>query len=92
MENIEAIYGNQLKYAGDQYEALIEADALMILTEWSAFRTPSFKVIKELLKEPVIFDGRNLYDITRMQELGFAYDSIGRSKVLLPEKIYELGR
>ena len=89
MDNISAIFGKKLKYAGDQYEALIESDALLILTEWSAFRTPSFEVIKKLLKAPVIFDGRNLYDFNRMQDLGFRYESIGRPKTLIPEMIYE---
>ncbi len=89
MDNISSIFGKKLKYAGDQYEALIESDALLILTEWSAFRTPSFEVIKKLLKAPVIFDGRNLYDFNRMQDLGFRYESIGRPKTLIPEMIYE---
>lgn len=78
MENIKAIYGDRLTYAEDQYEALIGADLLAILTEWAVFRTPSFKVMKELLKNKLIFDGRNLYDLERMQEEGFEYFSIGR--------------
>lgn len=81
MENIRAIYGDRLQLMDDQYEALIGADALAIITEWSVFRTPSFKVMKELLKEPVVFDGRNLYDLERMREYGFHYDSIGRNRV-----------
>lgn len=78
MENIAAIYGDRLLYAEDQYEALIGADLLAIVTEWSVFRTPSFKVMKELLKNPVIFDGRNLYDLDKMEREGFEYYSIGR--------------
>lgn len=78
MENIAAIYGDRLLYAEDQYEALIGADLLAIVTEWSVFRTPSFKVMKELLKNPVIFDGRNLYDLEKMEREGFEYYSIGR--------------
>jgi UDPglucose 6-dehydrogenase len=81
MHNIKALFGDRIQYAGDQYEALIEADALAIITEWSVFRTPSFKVMKELLKEPLVFDGRNLYDLERMKELGFHYNSIGRNPV-----------
>lgn len=81
MENVKAIYGNKISFAADQYEALIGADALAIITEWSVFRTPSFKVMKELLTTPVIFDGRNLYDLDRMNEQGFVYESIGRNKV-----------
>ncbi len=81
MKNVQEIYGNRIHYATDQYETLIEADALAIVTEWSAFRTPSFKVMKQLLKAPVIFDGRNLYDLERMAEEGFYYESIGREVV-----------
>ena len=67
--------------AQDQYEALIGADALAILTEWSVFRTPSFEVMKSLLNNPIIFDGRNLYDIDSMTDKGFYYESIGRNTV-----------
>lgn len=81
MENIHAIYGDRISLVQDQYEALIGADALAIMTEWSVFRTPSFDVIQKLLKEPVIFDGRNLYDIERMKQLGFHYNSIGRETI-----------
>ncbi len=82
MENVGKEFGDRIQLCGDQYEALIGAEALIILTEWSVFRTPSFKVVKKLLQEPHIFDGRNLYSLEQMQELGFAYQSIGRSKVL----------
>jgi UDPglucose 6-dehydrogenase len=78
MENISAIYEDRLLYAEDQYEALIGADLLAIVTEWSVFRTPSFKVMKELLKNPVIFDGGNLYDLGKMEKEGFEFYSIGR--------------
>ncbi len=81
MENIRAIYGDRVTLVSDQYEALIDADVLAIMTEWSVFRTPSFEVIKNLLHEPVIFDGRNLYDLDRIKEYGFYYDSIGRNLV-----------
>ncbi len=81
MANVSAIYKDRVQMAGDQYEALIEADALAIVTEWSVFRTPSFKVVKQLLKNPAIFDGRNLYDLERMHEDGFYYESIGREPV-----------
>ena len=81
MENMKEIFKENIQYTGDPYEALIESDALLILTEWSVFRTPSFKVIQELLKEPTIFDGRNLYDINLMKQLGFNYNSIGRANV-----------
>jgi len=81
MENISALYGDRIQMADDQYEALIGADALAIVTEWSVFRTPSFQVMKKLLKEMVVFDGRNLYDLELMKENGFYYESIGRNTV-----------
>ena len=81
MGNMKKLFGDQVTFVSDQYEALIESDSLAIVTEWSVFRTPSFKVIKELLKNPVIFDGRNLYDLHRMEERGFYYNSIGRNLV-----------
>ncbi|MEL6276415.1 MAG: UDP-glucose/GDP-mannose dehydrogenase family protein, partial [Bacteroidota bacterium] len=63
MENIQAIYGDRISLVNDQYEALIGADALAIMTEWQVFRTPSFDVMAKLLQENIIFDGRNLYDL-----------------------------
>lgn len=81
MANVKAMYNGQVHMTTDQYEALDEADCLAIVTEWSVFRTPSFAAMKKMLKEPVIFDGRNLYDLEQMKELGFHYDSIGREKV-----------
>jgi UDPglucose 6-dehydrogenase len=81
MDNVKAVFGDQVQLCEDQYEALIEADALIICTEWAVFRTPSFQVMKELLKEPIIFDGRNLYDLESMRKLGFTYSSIGREVV-----------
>ncbi len=81
MSNVKAQYNGKVDMATDQYEALIGADALAIVTEWSVFRTPSYEVMKQLLKHPVIFDGRNLYDVEAMQGKGFYYDSIGRNTV-----------
>jgi UDPglucose 6-dehydrogenase len=81
MDNVKEIFGDKIQYCDDQYEALIDADALIICTEWAVFRTPSFQVMKELLKTPLIFDGRNLYDLDAMKELGFIYSSIGRELV-----------
>lgn len=81
MKNIKALFGDRVYFAADQYEVLIGADALAIVTEWSVFRTPSFKVMKELMKQPLIFDGRNLYDLEFMAEQGFTYQSIGRNIV-----------
>ncbi len=87
MENVKRKYGGKLDYASSMYEAIKDADALIISTEWNVFRTPDFKKIKKLLKNPVIFDGRNLYKPERMKELGFNYVSIGRQKVEIPRKL-----
>lgn len=81
MPNVEKLFGDRVQLCKDQYEALIQADALAIITEWSLFRTPSFSVMKELLKQDVIFDGRNLYDLDMIAEHGFYYESIGRETV-----------
>ncbi|MCH2083658.1 MAG: UDP-glucose/GDP-mannose dehydrogenase family protein [Saprospiraceae bacterium] len=81
MDNVRALYGDKIAFGSDQYDTLVGADALAIVTEWSVFRTPSFEVIKKLLKSPIIFDGRNLYDLKRMEALGFYYSSIGRNIV-----------
>jgi len=78
MENVERKFGNTINYASNMYEAVNDADALVISTEWSIFRTPNLKKLKELLKEPIIFDGRNLYDVNDMEAEGFYYSSIGR--------------
>lgn len=81
MTNVKAIYGDKIQFCQDQYEALVDADALIIATEWNVFRTPSFDVVKKLLKAPIIFDGRNLYDLHVMEQEGFYYNSIGRNVV-----------
>ncbi len=81
MDNVKAIFGDRVTFVKDQYEALISVDALAIATEWSAFRAPSFDVMKQLMKQHYIFDGRNLYDLNRMQEKGFHYESIGRNVI-----------
>jgi UDPglucose 6-dehydrogenase len=81
MENVKAIYGDKVYFANDQYDTLVDAESLIIATEWNVFRTPSFDVLKKLLKKPVIFDGRNLYDLESMQSEGFHYESIGRNIV-----------
>ena len=78
MENVKGQIGDQITYADNPYEALKGADALMIMTEWPVFRTPDFEEIKKELSEPLILDGRNLYDVEQMKELGFTYFSIGR--------------
>ncbi len=80
MSNVKRKFGDKLTYAESMYMAVKDADALIISTEWSIFRTPDFNKLKELLKQPVIFDGRNLYDITDMEQEGFYYSSIGRKE------------
>jgi UDPglucose 6-dehydrogenase len=85
MENVKKILGNQIEYAESPYGALVNADALMIMTEWPVFRTPDFEVVEQLLRNKAIFDGRNLYEPRQMAELGFHYVSIGRMKVAQPE-------
>jgi UDPglucose 6-dehydrogenase len=71
-------FGDRIRYATLPYEALEGADALFIVTEWNEFRHPDFERMKALMKSPVIFDGRNIYDPARMRELGFTYQGIGR--------------
>ncbi|WP_425235173.1 UDP-glucose dehydrogenase family protein [Ulvibacterium sp.] len=78
MENVERKLGNKISFAHGMYGALEDADALVICTEWGIFRNPNFNVMKELLRDNVIFDGRNLYDPQEMKEEGFHYESIGR--------------
>ena len=77
-ENVRAVYGDKLTYCQNQYDALNGADALVIATEWSLFRTPDFARMSMLMQQPVIFDGRNLYDPARVRSEGFVYSSIGR--------------
>ena len=76
--NVREIYGDKVIFCDRPYGALEQADALAIVTEWNEFRTPDFEVMLRLLKNPVIFDGRNLYDPAQMAELGFHYQGIGR--------------
>ena len=81
MENVRRILGEKISYAANQYDAITGADALVIVTEWSEFRNPDFARISETLKMPVIFDGRNVYTLEKMEECGFYYESIGRKVV-----------
>lgn len=78
METSKAVLGDIVRYADDAYDAVKNADALLIVTEWSEFRNPDFDQIKSLLKNPVIFDGRNLYDADKMNNMRITYYSIGR--------------
>ena len=77
MKEAKRRLGDKIEYVNDQYEALIDADCLLIITEWTEFRVPNFSVIKKLLKKHVIFDGRNIYDTKNMKAEGFDYFCIG---------------
>ncbi|MEC8757460.1 MAG: UDP-glucose/GDP-mannose dehydrogenase family protein [Bacteroidota bacterium] len=78
MDNVKALYGDRIEFCDTMYDTLEASDFLVIVTEWSAFRQPDFDKIKDTLKLPLIFDGRNLYDKERIKELGIVYQSIGR--------------
>ena len=82
MENVKAIYGDKIAFVENQYEAITGKDALLIATEWGAFRNPDFDKIKSELKSPKIFDGRNLFDLEEMVGKGIYYESIGRETVI----------
>lgn len=81
MENVQKIYGDRITYCEKQYDTLDGAEILLIVTEWNEFRNPNFDLIRKKLKQPVIFDGRNLYDPIKMRELGFEYVGIGLSNL-----------
>lgn len=78
MNNVKKLIGDTIQYAVNPYEALEGADALVIATEWSEFRTPDFDRISNTIKNKVIFDGRNLFDVKQMKSLGYHYESVGR--------------
>lgn len=82
-ENVRKEIGDKIAYANNQYEALEGADALLIATEWSMFRNPDFEKMKSILKEPLVFDGRNLYEVEAMKEKGFYYNSMGRAAAVI---------
>lgn len=81
MKNVKGELGDKIGYADNQYDALENADALIIATEWNEFRTPDFERIAKVLKNKAIFDGRNLFDLETMRNLGFHYESVGRAIV-----------
>lgn len=82
MSNVKALIGDKIGYSETQYECLQDADALVIATEWNEFRTPDFLKIVKLMKNKVIFDGRNLFDTDAIRELGFYYESVGRATAI----------
>lgn len=81
MANVKQLLGDKITFCDTQYETLQEADAIVIATEWSEFRTPDFNKISAVLKSKAIFDGRNLFDLKQMEDLGFHYVSIGRKVI-----------
>ena len=81
MKNVKDLMGDRISYSENQYDVLKGADALIIATEWNEFRTPDFSMIASNLKNKVIFDGRNLFDLVALRELGFHYESVGRTIV-----------
>jgi UDPglucose 6-dehydrogenase len=83
MNNVKKLLGEKIAFADSMYEATNGADALLICTEWSEFRTPDFEALTTSLKNKVVFDGRNLYDLPSMKEKGFHYESIGRAAVIV---------
>lgn len=81
IENFRKLAGDRIEYAPDPYSALKDADALAIITEWTLFRAPDFYRMKSLMKQAVIFDGRNIYDLSHMEKSGFYYNSVGRKTI-----------
>jgi len=81
LENSKKYFGAKVEWFQSNYEALKDSDGLIIVTEWNEFRSPDFKTVKNLLKQPIIFDGRNIYNPTQVRSLGFTYYSMGRDIV-----------
>ena len=84
LANVKQLMGDKIYYAEDQYDALTGASALIVVTEWSEFRNPDFERVCNTLKHPAVFDGRNVYSLEKMEELGVYYESIGR-KIVHPQ-------
>ncbi len=81
MENVKRVLGDKVEYCETPYDAAQDADAIFIATEWPEFRTPDFERLSRILKNKVVFDGRNLYDLNTMKEMGYTYYSVGREVV-----------
>ncbi len=79
MEAARGVFGERVTYAEHNYDALAGADALLIVTEWKQYRTPDFGRMKALMRQPIIYDGRNLFEPSQMTRLGFEYQGIGRA-------------
>ena len=82
MKNVRDVVGDKISFTENQYDALNNCDALIIATEWSEFRTPDFEKMTQRMKSKVIFDGRNVFDLAQMKDLGFYYESIGRKTIV----------
>ena len=78
MKECDRRIGDKVIYATDMYDAVLDADALLLVTEWKEFRMPSWGVLKKTMKQLVVMDGRNIYDQNELQELGFEYTCIGK--------------
>lgn len=78
MEECKRRIGDKVVYATDMYDAVLDADALLLVTEWKEFRMPSWGVLRKTMKQLVVMDGRNIYDKNELQELGFEYTCIGK--------------
>ncbi len=89
MDNVKQKYGKRISFGENMYEILEDAEALIISTEWNIFRTPDFDKIKKLLKNKLIFDGRNVYKAAEMNDNGFTYFSIGRKPANIPRKLWK---
>jgi len=83
MHEAQCMIGDKIAYAKDEYDACVDADALILVTEWPEFRVLNFRVLSKLLKNKLIFDGRNIYEPDEMREEGFTYYSIGRKTVII---------
>ncbi len=88
MDEARHTLGDRVIYAKDEYDACIEVDALVLVTEWSEFRMPNFRILEKIMNQKLVFDGRNVYDPEEMRELGFQYYSIGRENVLSTQPVY----
>jgi UDPglucose 6-dehydrogenase len=73
-----SFFGDRITYAHSNYDAIEGADMLVIITEWKQYRVPDFQRIRTAMRQPIVFDGRNLFDVGRMHDLGFEYKGIGR--------------
>ena len=78
MEEAKRVFGNRIQLATNNYACLQGTDALLVVTEWQTFRNPNFERMKSIMRQPVVFDGRNIYDPVQMRQLGFTYYGVGR--------------